>query len=137
MIEYRNKIPTVKEFNYLTEKVGWGKRSNKVVKEALKNTLSAICVYDNEKIIGSARIIGDKTIFLYVCDVMVVPEYQGKKVGTEIMKKIVEIINENKKINHNIRVYLGASKGKEDFYKKFGFKTRQEADLGEGMIFLN
>lgn len=137
MIEYRNKIPTVKEFNYLTEKVGWGKRSNKVVKEALKNTLSAICVYDNEEIIGSARIIGDKTIFLYVCDVMVVPEYQGKKVGTEIMKKIVEIINEYKKINPNIRVYLGASKGKEDFYKKFGFKTRQEEDLGEGMIFLN
>ena len=43
MIEYRNKIPTVDEFNYLNEKVGWGKRSNKVVKEALKNTLSAIC----------------------------------------------------------------------------------------------
>lgn len=137
MIEYSNKIPTVKEFNYLNEKVGWGKRSNKVVKEALKNTLSAICVYDNEKIIGSARIIGDKTIFLYVCDVMVVPEYQSKKIGTEIMKKIVEIINDYKKINPNIRVYLGASKGKENFYKKFGFKTRQEADLGEGMIFLN
>ena len=137
MIEYRNKIPTVKEFNYLNEKVGWGKRSNKVVKEALKNTLSAICVYDNEEIIGSARIIGDKTIFLYVCDVMVVPEYQCKKIGTEIMKKIVEIINEYKKINPNIRVYLGASKGKEDFYKKFGFKTRQEADLGEGMIFFD
>lgn len=68
---------------------------------------------------------------------MVVPEYQGKKIGTEIMKKIVEIINEYKKINPNIRVYLGASKGKEDFYKKFGFKTRQEAELGEGMIFLN
>ena len=78
MIEYSNKIPTVKEFNYLNEKVGWGKRSNKVVKEALKYTLSAICVYDNEKIIGSARINGDKTIFLYVCDVMVVPEYQSK-----------------------------------------------------------
>ena len=68
---------------------------------------------------------------------MVVPEYQSKKIGTEIMKKIVEIINDYKKINPNIRVYLGASKGKENFYKKFGFKTRQEADLGEGMIFLN
>lgn len=25
MIEYRNKIPTVEEFNYLNEKVGWEK----------------------------------------------------------------------------------------------------------------
>ena len=134
MIEYRNKIPTVEEFNYLNEKVGWGKRDNEVVKEALRNTLSAICVYDNEEIIGSARIIGDKTIFLYVFDVMVIPEYQGKKIGTEMMKKIIEVINEYKKINPNIRVYLGASKGKEDFYKKFGFKTRQKVGLGEGMI---
>lgn len=114
-----------------------GKRNNEVVEEALKNTLSAICVYDNEEIIGSARIIGDKTIFLYVCDVMVIPEYQGKKIGTEIMKRIVDIINEYRKINPNIRGYLGTSKGKEHFYKKFGFKTRQEVDLGEGMIFFN
>lgn len=134
MIEYRKNIPTVEEFNYLNEKVGWGKRNNEVVKEALRNTLSAICVYDNEEIIGSARIIGDKTIFLYVCDVMVIPEYQGKKIGTKIMNRIVDIINEYKKINPNIRVYLGASKGKEDFYKNFGFKTRQEVNLGEGMV---
>ena len=65
---------------------------------------------------------------------MVIPEYQGKKIGTEMMKKIIEVINEYKKINPSIRVYLGASKGKEDFYKKFGFKTRQEVGLGEGMI---
>ena len=38
--------------------------------------------------------------------------------------------------NSNIRTYLGASKGKEEFYKKIGFKTRKDADLGEGMIFL-
>lgn len=136
MIEYRNKIPTVEEFNYLNEKVGWGKRDDEVVKEALKNTLSAICVYDNEEIIGSARIIGDKTIFLYICDVMVIPKYQGQKIGTEIMNRIVDIINEYKKINANIRVYLGASKGKESFYRKFGFETRKELGLGEGMALL-
>ena len=32
-------------------------------------------------------------------------------------------------------VYLGASKGKEKFYEKFGFVARKDADLGEGMIF--
>ena len=39
-----------------------------------------------------------------------------------------------KKINPNIRAYLGASKGKENFYKKFEFITGKEANLGEGMI---
>lgn len=31
-------------------------------------------------------------------------------------------------------MYLGASSGKEEFYKKFGFVTRKEAGLGSGMI---
>ena len=137
MLEYKNKIPTVQEYNLLTEKVGWGKRNEKIVAEALKNTLYAICVYDEEKIIGSARIIGDKTIFLYIQDVMVIPEYQSKKIGTEIMNKIIEKIEEYRGLNPNIRVYLGASEGKEMFYKKFGFITRKEANLGEVMILKN
>ena len=50
------------------------------------------------------------------------------------MNKLLEKINEIKKENHDLRVYLGASKNKEGFYGKFGFITRKEADLGEGMI---
>lgn len=134
---YKEQIPTIEEYNYLTEKVGWGKRKNEIVEEALKNTLYAICVYDEGRIIGSARIIGDKTIFLYIQDVMVVPEYQSRNIGTQIMNKIIEKVNEYKKVNDDIRVYLGASKGKEDFYKRFGFITRKEANLGEGMILKN
>ena len=128
MIEYKRKIPTVEEYNYLNEKVGWGKIEEHIVEEALKNTLSAVCAYDNDKIIGSARIIGDKTMFIYVHSVRVVPEYQSRKVGSGIMNEICSIIEEYKKINPNLRVYLGALKGKEEFYRKFGFITREEAD---------
>lgn len=42
---------------------------------------------------------------------MVIPEYQGKKIGIGIMNKLIEKINEYKKINPYIRTYLGASKG--------------------------
>lgn len=65
---------------------------------------------------------------------MVVPEYQGKAVGTGIMTYIVDKIKTFKQVSPTLRVYLGASKGKEGFYKKFGFITRSEADLGEGML---
>ncbi len=133
-IKLIERIPTPNEFNNLTESVGWGKRDNKIVEEALKNTLYSICVYDVDKLIGYARIIGDKTIFLYIHDVMVIPEYQGKKIGTEIMKKLLNQINEYKKVNPEIRTYLGASKGKEGFYEKFGFISRPNNELGAGMI---
>ena len=134
MIKYSEEKISVENFNCLNEKVGWGKRDKIVVKEALDNTLYSITVYDDEKVIGYGRIIGDKTIFLYIQDIIVIPEYQGNKIGTEIMNLLLEKINEYKKINPAIRTYIGPSLGRESFYKKFGFKTRKEAGLGEGMV---
>lgn len=133
-IIYKEHIPTPEEFNNLTEAVDWGTRENKIIKEALKHTLYSLCVYDENKLIGYGRIIGDKTIFLYIQDIMVIPEYQGKKIGTGIMNKLIEKINEYKKVNPEIRTYLGATKGKESFYEKFGFISRPNEDLGAGMV---
>ena len=73
-------------------------------------------------------------ILLNIHDIMVIPEYQSKGIGTMIMNKLLEKIEEIRKENPNLRVYLGASKNKEGFYKKFGFIERKNADLGEGMI---
>ena len=134
MIRYLEHTPSAEEFNYLTNSVGWGIRKNNIIDEALRNTLYSLCVYDDNKLIGYGRIIGDKTIFLYIQDIMVIPEYQSKHIGTGIMENLLKQINEYKKINSNIRTYLGASKGKESFYEKFGFISRPNEDLGAGMI---
>ncbi len=128
-----NKI-TVDEFNYLYDSVGWGHYENNIFSKALASTLYSVSIYDNNKIIGFGRIIGDGICFLYIHDVMVVPEYQSKKIGTIIMNNLLDKINEIRKENPSLRVYLGASKGKEGFYEKFGFVKRVEAGLGSGMI---
>lgn len=133
-VNYKERIPTVEEFNMLTESVGWGTRKNNIIEEALKNTLYSLCAYDGEKLIGYGRIIGDKTIFLYIQDIMVVPEYQGKRIGTGIMNEILEQIDKYKNVNPYIRTYLGASKGKESFYEKFGFVSRPNEELGAEMV---
>lgn len=134
MIRYIEQTPSADEFNFLTDSVGWGKRKNSIVDEALNNTLYSLCVYDDDKLIGYGRIIGDKTIFLYIQDVMVIPEYQGKHIGTGIMEHLLNKVDEYKKINPNIRTYLGASKNKESFYEKFGFISRPNEELGSGMV---
>lgn len=134
MINIKNDKISASDFNYLTDKVGWGTRDVNIIEEALNNTLYSVSIYDDNKIIGYGRIIGDKTIFLYIQDIMVIPEYQGNKIGTKIMTVLLNKVEEYKKVNPNIRTYLGASKGKEAFYEKFGFKTRLSVDLGEGMV---
>ena len=133
-IKYIEHTPSSDEFNYLTNSVGWGIRKNNIIEEALKNTLYSLCVYDNDKLIGYGRIIGDKTMFLYIQDIMVIPEYQNKHIGTAIMNNLLKQIKNYKKINPNIRTYLGATKGKEAFYEKFGFVSRPNEELGAGMI---
>ena len=133
-IQYEEKIPTPDEYNHIADSVGWGSSENKIVEIALNNSLYSICAYDGDKMIGYGRIIGDKTMFLYIQDIMVLPEYQSQKVGSHIMEKILNKVKTLKKLNPNIRTYVGPSKGLEGFYKKFGFISREGADLGKGMI---
>ena len=130
----KENIKNIDDFNSLYDAVGWEAYDYNITKQALDNTFYSVSIYDENKIIGYGRLIGDTICFMYIHDVMVLPEYQGQKIGTQIMNKLIDKVKEIKKENPDIRVYLGASKGKEEFYKKFGFIERYEADLGAGMI---
>ena len=134
-MEIRENSITIKEYNYLFDKIGWGSYDNKVSSIALKNSLYSVSVYDNDKIIGFGRLIGDGSCYFYIHDVIVLPKYQNKGIGKLIVKKIIAKVKEYNKINPYLRLYLGASFGKEKFYKTCGFITRAEAGLGEGMIY--
>ncbi len=135
MIIIKENVNDVEEYNLLYDLVGWGSYDKEISKKALNNTYYSVSIYDENKIIGYGRLIGDGICFMHIHDVMVIPEYQNKKIGTSIMNKLLEKIKEIKKENPDLRVYLGASKGKEGFYKKFGFIERRNADLGAGMIY--
>ncbi len=119
MLTFKENIKSVEEFNYLYDNVGWGYYDENISRIALDNTFYSISIYENEEIIGFGRLIGDNTVFLYIHDVMVRKDYQGKKIGTEVMNHLLNKINEVKVLNPSLRVYLGASKNKEGFYKKF------------------
>ena len=134
MISIKENINSIEEFNYLYDAVGWGSYDKKVSEKALANTMYSVSLYYDDKIIGYGRIIGDGICFLYIHDVIVIPKYQNKKIGSQIMNKLLEKVNQIKIENPYVRVYLGASKGKEKFYERFGFITREDANLGSGMI---
>lgn len=137
MIIIKENNKNIDEFNHLYDMVGWEAYDDSITKQVLDNTYYSVSVYDDDKIIGYGRLIGDTICFMYIHDIMVLPEYQNQKIGTLIMNKLMDKVHELQKINPDIRVYLGASKGKEDFYKRFGFIERKDADLGAGMILKN
>lgn len=134
MLTIKENNKNINELNLLYDSVGWGAYDKTISKRALDNTFYSVSVYDDDNIVGYGRLIGDTICFIYIQDVMVKPEFQNKKIGTLIMNKLLEKINELKKENPNIRVYLGASKNKEEFYERFGFVKRIDENLGYGMI---
>ena len=134
MILIKENVNNVDEFNYLYDAVGWESYEQEISRKSLKNTLYSVSVYEEDKIVGFGRLIGDGICFVYIHDVIVIPEYQNNKIGTQIMNKLLDKIAEIKLENPYVRVYLGASNGKEKFYERFGFITRDKANLGSGMI---
>lgn len=124
------QFPTNEEFNELFSSVDWGTRDSEKINKHRAKSDFAVCVYDNEKIIGMARIVGDGSYYT-VYDVVTRKTYQGKGIGKILM---TEIIKWYKSIeDDDTYLYLGASYGKEKFYEKFGFKSRPYGHIGAGM----
>lgn len=105
----------------LRESVGWNNWSKEQAENALKNSYYSIVIYDKDNAIGMGRVVGDGIYFI-VADIVVKPEYQGNKIGTKIIKYILEYIEKNMSNGSRVSVQLLSEIGKEQFYVKQGFK---------------
>ena len=123
-------FPTNNEFNDLFYSVGWGHRDNNKIDYSRKHTTFAISIYDDSLIVGMARVVGDGTYYT-VYDVVTRKEYQNRGIGTMLMQEVVAYYESIK--DDDTYLYLGASKGREHFYERFGFKARPYKDIGAGM----
>ena len=126
---------TPEEYMKLREAVGWGLFPLEEAEAGLSNSY-IWCLRDNEasgRPIGIGRVIWDHGYVMYIADVIVIPEYQGKGLGRVIMEQVMDFIHEQLKPGYKFMVSLCSAKGKEEFYKKFGFVVRPNDDVGPGM----
>ena len=105
----------------LRESVGWNNWSKEQAKKALENSYYSIVIFYNDNAIGMGRVVGDG-IYFTIVDIVVRPEYQGRKIRTTIMNSILEYIEKNMCEGSRVSVQLLAEVGKEQFYIKQGFK---------------
>ena len=120
---------TAEEFILLWETV-WGQGpSLKQTELAMKNTLFRVSVYDGDKVIAMARMIGDMGLDYYIKDVVVRPEYQNKGIGRMLINELMKFINENGISGSDIFVELCAMPDKIPFYEKFGFSANEAQRL--------
>ncbi|WP_295085790.1 GNAT family N-acetyltransferase [Ruminococcus sp.] len=117
------------EFIELWETV-WGQGpSLEQTRLAMENTLFRVSVFDGDKIVAMARVIGDKGLDYYIKDVIVRPEYQSRGIGRMLIEELLKFVEDNGVSGTDIFVELCAVPDKIPFYEKFGFDSNDAKRL--------
>ncbi|MBU3156705.1 GNAT family N-acetyltransferase [Clostridium estertheticum] len=112
--------PSAIEYISLRLKTGMGTKDLSKTEIALKHSLFIVSLWDDDKLIGFGRIVGDQGITYVVSDIMVDPNYQCKGLGKVIMREIDSYLNKN--TDENAYVCLIANKPADKLYCQFDFE---------------
>lgn len=123
--------PSVEEFNQLRGKIGWPEIDFKLANNSLQHSLFHVVIRVQGKLIGMGRVVGDGSMYFYVQDVVVDPDYQQQGIGDALMTQIEHYLF--KSAQKGSTIGLLAAKGKEGFYTRFGYISRPNDLLGHGM----
>ena len=134
MIELRENVIDVETYLKLREQVGWRRLSDSQANAAVSNALYTVCAYEDDRPVGMGRIVGDGAVICYVQDLVVIPDMQGKQIGSMILEKLKDYVENITEPGTRMMMCLMCAKGRERFYLKHDFTARPTDDLGPGMI---
>ena len=116
-----------------TEKISWEelarlyelaplgtKRAPDKLERAFRNSLLKVFAFDGGRLVAAGRALSDGVWRAAIYDVAVLPEYQGKGIGSRIIRHLVQHAGVDV-------ITLYASPGKEAYYERFGFRKMKTA----------
>ena len=98
-----------------------GKRNPVDLKIAFSNSMFVCFALEKGRLVGVGRVLADGADCAYICDIAVLPSYQGTGIGGAILTNLVD-----RSRNHN-KLILYSVPGKEPFYEKAGFRRMNTA----------
>jgi GNAT superfamily N-acetyltransferase len=133
-IIFKEGQPEINSYMELYKTTGWNSEyflSAFEMKKALDNSWYMVSAYSKNQIVGFGRIVTDGVLHAMIYEMIIQPEFQGKGIGKQILKMLVD-----KCLQNNIRdIQLFCAKGKQEFYIKNGFAIRP--DDAPGMQYVN
>jgi GNAT superfamily N-acetyltransferase len=106
-------------YRYLSASYWAKNRARESVERSLKNSL-CFGLYETGKQIGLARVISDFATFAYLCDVYVLDSYQGRGLGTWLLRSVMSHPE-----LQNLRRWMLATRDAHRLYRKSGFTELQ------------
>lgn len=108
----------------LFEQTGWANtRSPLDVQQMLDRCHFTLGVWDDDHLIGFARVITDDRYRALIDDVVVDSAYRGQGIASEMLEKML------KRMQHIEEIMLDCAPELEGFYSRFGFQTKSASSL--------
>ena len=99
---------------------GWSlyTRDMPTLVQAFRQSLYVLSVWKDEELIGLIRLVGDGLTIIYVLDILILTNYQGQGIGTELMDRALAKFRDVRQ-----KVLLTGEDPKQHrFYTRAGFK---------------
>lgn len=121
-----NQLPLEQLINSYNS-VGWSAYTAQpaILNQAIINSLDVITAWQNQRLIGLIRTVGDGQTILYIQDLLVAPGFQQQGIGTKLMQQVLNKLK-------NIRQKLLLTENETQtfsFYQKQGFIDTKEVNL--------
>ncbi|CEO21857.1 GNAT family N-acetyltransferase [Paraclostridium sordellii] len=129
MINYKEfDSSMIEEIKDIYKKESWNaylKDDEKLIR-AFDNSLYTMGAFDNCKLVGFIRCVGDGEHILIVQDLIVEPKYQQRGIGTYLFKTIMQKYS-------NVRMFMVVTNLEDivdnKFYKSFNLKKLEDMNM--------
>ena len=112
----KERIDGAEVHRYLSEESYWGRgRSRETQDGLILGAARVVGLYDHGRQVGFCRAVTDGTSAVYLADVYVLPGYQGRGLGTELVREMIE------NGPHAHQAWLLHTSDAHPLYRKFGF----------------
>lgn len=123
MIQWDDSTDAVdwSELSQLYRLAPLGNKSPDWLETAFSNSMFKCLAREDGRLAAAGRAVADGVDCAYLCDIAVHPSWQGRGLGRQVIERLVAASSGHRKI------ILYAVPGKEDFYRRFGFRRMRTA----------
>lgn len=117
MITYYTSLDQITEKDLKGFCVGWkAPLSYQQHYQILNNSNYIVLAYDmnTKRVVGFVNALSDEVSFAFIPMIEVLPEFQNKGIGTELLKKMLEMLDDISNIDLTCDLEL------QSFYERFG-----------------
>lgn len=117
-----DNILQAEDFIRLRIETGFAQIPVEHARKALQNGLINVSAVYHGELVGMGRLVGDGAMYWYLQEIIILPEFQRKGIGTMIVNHLLDYAKANSITGKFTTIGGVSAKGKEPFYEKMGFE---------------